>query len=88
MESIGIFDAKTRFSEVVELVNSTGQTITVTNRGKPVVDITPTRAEARGGMTREEAFDAIAALWKETPPAEEGEIQEILQEGRDRWPDM
>lgn len=88
MDSIGIFDAKTRFSEVVELVNTTGQSVTVTNRGKPVVDIVPTRAEGRGGMTREEAFDAIAALWEETPPAEEGEIQEILQEGRNRCPDM
>ncbi len=60
MKTVGIFDAKTKFSELVEQVSSSGQSITVTNRGKPVVDITPTRATEGCGMTREEAFLEIA----------------------------
>jgi antitoxin (DNA-binding transcriptional repressor) of toxin-antitoxin stability system len=40
MEEIGIFEAKTRFSEIAKNVNESGQPIRMTNRGEDMVDIT------------------------------------------------
>ena len=88
MEEVGIFDAKTRFSELVERVNQTGQPITVTNRGKPVAEIAPTRKPLVGSMTREEAFAQVATLWKTVEPMTKEEIDQTIQEGRDRCPDV
>jgi len=87
MEEVGIFDAKTRFSELVERVNQTGQPITVTNRGKPVAEIAPTRKSRTGRMTREEAFAQVSRLWKAAEPMTKEEIKQTIQEGRDRCPD-
>jgi len=88
MEEIGIFDAKTRFSELVERVSQTGQSITVTNRGKPVAEIVPTRKTQSCRMTREEAFARVARLWKTVEPMTKEEINQTIQEGRDRCPDV
>ncbi len=86
MEEVGIFDAKTRFSELVERVNQTGQPITVTNRGKPVAEIAPMRKSRIGRMTREEAFAQVARLWKTVEPMTSKEIKQTLEEGRNRCP--
>ncbi len=43
MEEVGLFDAKTRFSELVEQVHRTGQAVLITNCGEPVAEIAPTR---------------------------------------------
>jgi prevent-host-death family protein len=40
-KTIGIFEAKTKFSEICELVASTGREIMVTRRGKSIVRIVP-----------------------------------------------
>ncbi len=88
MEEIGIFDAKTRFSELVERVNQTGQPITVTNRGKPVAEIVPTRKTQTCRMTREEAFAQVARLWEAVEPLTKEEIKQTIEEGRDRCPDV
>lgn len=86
MEEVGMFDAKTRFSELVEHVYQTGQPITVTNRGKPVAEIAPTRNPHAGRMTREEAFAQVARLWKTVEPMSKKEIKQAIEEGRDRCP--
>lgn len=88
MEQIGIFDVKTKFSEIVERINRTGQPIVVTNRGKPVVEIFPAKTESEGQMSREEAFETIAQLRMKTPSVTQNEIRELIEEGRDRCPDV
>lgn len=40
-ESVGIFEAKTKFSELCEQVARTGQEVVVTRRGKRMVRIAP-----------------------------------------------
>jgi prevent-host-death family protein len=42
MATVGIFEAKTRLSEIVRLVEE-GEIFTITLRGKPVVDLVPTQ---------------------------------------------
>ena len=41
MTSIGLFEAKTRFSEICERVASTRAAVVVTRRGTPLVRIEP-----------------------------------------------
>lgn len=41
MNEIGLFEAKTKFSEICERVAAKGEAILVTRRGKPLVKIGP-----------------------------------------------
>jgi prevent-host-death family protein len=41
MKSVGMFEAKTRFSEICDEVARTGTSVLVTRRGKPLVRIDP-----------------------------------------------
>jgi len=41
MNEIGLFEAKTKFSEICEQVAAKGKAIIVTRRGKPLVKIGP-----------------------------------------------
>ncbi len=41
MKKIGLFDAKTRFSEICEQVAQGGESVIVTRRGQPPVRIEP-----------------------------------------------
>ena len=41
MNSIGIFEAKTKLSEICDAVSANGKAVTVTRRGKPLVTIEP-----------------------------------------------
>lgn len=41
MNAIGLFEAKTRFSEICERVAAKGEAVVVTRRGRPLVTIEP-----------------------------------------------
>ena len=41
MQAIGLFEAKTKFSEICERVAAQGVAVVVTRRGKPLVKIEP-----------------------------------------------
>jgi prevent-host-death family protein len=41
MNAIGLFEAKTKFSEICEQVAAKGEAIVVTRRGRPLVKIGP-----------------------------------------------
>lgn len=45
MKSVGVFEAKTRFSEICHEIAVSGVAITVTHRGKPLVRIEPIHNE-------------------------------------------
>jgi prevent-host-death family protein len=45
MKTVGIFEAKTRLSEICDEVARSGQSVVVTRRGKPLVRIDPVKAE-------------------------------------------
>jgi len=81
-EQVGIFDAKTHFSELVERVQATGQPITVTNRGRPAVEIVPCRESGSQRMSRGDAFREIARLRAELPPISRDELRDAIAEGR------
>ncbi len=41
MKAIGLFEAKTKFSQICERVAAKGQAVVVTRRGRPLVRIEP-----------------------------------------------
>lgn len=43
MKTIGLFEAKTKFSEICETVAAKGTAVVVTRRGRPLVRIEPIR---------------------------------------------
>lgn len=43
MKAIGLFEAKTKFSEICDRVAENGVAVVVTRRGKPLVRIEPVR---------------------------------------------
>lgn len=45
MNEIGLFEAKTKFSEICEQVAAKGEAIVITRRGKPLVKIGPIAKE-------------------------------------------
>jgi prevent-host-death family protein len=82
MEEIGIFEAKTRFSEIAKRVKETGQPVRVTNRGEQMVDIIPILPRTSGRRTREQAFAELSRLRRELPKSSLAEIRADIQEGR------
>ena len=46
LNEIGSYDAKTKLPEILRKVKS-GQTFTITNHGKPIADLIPSRAGDR-----------------------------------------
>lgn len=81
-EVIRLLDAKSRFSEIVEHVQATGQTVTVTDEGRPAVDIIPCRALPGPQISRADALREIARVRLELPPLKPGEIADLIAEGR------
>ena len=45
MKSVGLFEAKTKLSEICQKVAETGEVYTITRRGKPVVKIVGIKSE-------------------------------------------
>ena len=82
MKTIGMFDAKTRFSEIVKRVKQTGQPVRITNRGEELVDITPIPARAVGRRTPKQAFTELSKLRHELPKTSSAEIRAQIEEGR------
>jgi prevent-host-death family protein len=74
--SIGVFEAKTRFSELVETC-ATGREITVTKRGEPIIKLVPIKKGAQG---RADALAALREIRKRSAPGPS--IRELLEEGR------
>jgi prevent-host-death family protein len=81
-EVIRLLDATTRFSEIVEHVQATGETVTVTDQGRPAVAIIPCRSLPGQQISRADALREIARIRLELPPLKPGEIADLIAEGR------
>ena len=76
-EEIGSYDAKTKLPEILRRVEA-GERFTITNRGKPVADLIPSRS---GSDHRVET--AIANMLKaRRPVVSSGELSELKNIGR------
>jgi prevent-host-death family protein len=74
---IGAYDAKTKLPEILRRVES-GEAFTITNRGKPIADLRPSRSSGR--MKAENAIRNILAAQKLTVSDEA--LQNLKNAGR------
>ncbi|MDA0322491.1 MAG: type II toxin-antitoxin system prevent-host-death family antitoxin [Verrucomicrobia bacterium] len=58
VKTIGIFEVKTRLSEICEAVAETQEPVTVTRRGKPLVRIDPIETDVMSVRERRARYDA------------------------------
>lgn len=79
MESVGMLEAKARFSELLERVER-GETIEITKRGHPVAVISPLRARSRKDV--QEAIEQIKKLRKGNKLGPDLTIRQLINEGR------
>lgn len=75
--SVGLFDAKTRLSELVDLVARGGDDVLITRRGRPVARLVPVRPES----PLENALALLLAARVSSTPGS-GTVRELIDEGR------
>ena len=78
MKTVGIYDAKSRLSELLEEV-ARGARITITKHGRPVAVISP--ADSDQILTREEAIEGLKQFRKEHSLGDL-KIKDLINEGR------
>jgi prevent-host-death family protein len=76
-EEIGSYDAKTKLPEILRRVEA-GETFTITNRGKPIADLIPSRA---GSKLKTQAAIANLLKTKKHPVSDEA-LSELRNSGR------
>jgi prevent-host-death family protein len=72
MKTVGIFDAKTRLSEICETVAATREPVLVTRRGTPVARIEPVTDAKSDVWERRERFVQEYGISDELPKFERG----------------
>jgi len=77
LEEIGSYDAKTKLPEILRRVEA-GESFTITNRGKPIADVVPSRATGRL-----KCRTAIANIKKaKKHEVSDSELKEMMESGR------
>lgn len=82
MEEVGMFEAKTKFSEIAKRVQSTGRSVRVTNRGRPVVEIAPAKPDQGPRRARRDVFKDLTHLRETLPKSSFEQIKHDIAEGR------
>ena len=77
LEKVGSYDAKTKLPEILRRVES-GESFTITNRGKPVADLIPSRSTDR--LKAESAINNILKAKKHK--LSDSLLNELKEEGR------
>lgn len=80
MKRVGLFEAKTKLSEICGQVSASGQGILITRRGKPFVRIDPIVEKPQGIRERRAEY---LARYKEDEDAEDFEPPARSTEKRD-----
>jgi len=82
MKEIGLFEAKTNLSKIVEDVRRTGQPVTLTKRGEPYVDLVPHREASVSRRTQAQVLADLDQLRQELPKSSYQQIKAEIEEGR------
>ena len=82
MREVGAFEAKNKLGSLLDLVESNGEEILITRRGKPVARLVP----ATPGFDREKARKAAENIIARSKGVTLGglKIKDLINEGR-RW---
>ncbi|MBE9525781.1 MAG: type II toxin-antitoxin system prevent-host-death family antitoxin [Proteobacteria bacterium] len=77
LEEVGSYDAKTKLPEILRRVES-GESFTITNRGKPIADLIPSRSNNR--LKAEAAISNILKAKKHK--LSDSLLSELKEDGR------
>ena len=84
MDSIGIYEAKSRLSELIEKVEA-GEVVTITRRGRPVAKIVPVeRPEAVDNSAAANELIGFSKTIKLKRRLTQREMREMRERGRGR----
>lgn len=78
-ENIGSYEVKTRLSEILRRVQA-GESFTITNRGKPVADLMPSKAASKQKTAA--AITAIRKISRTVASISDERLGEYRKEGR------
>jgi prevent-host-death family protein len=81
MRKIGLLEAKTNLSKIVEQVRQSGQPVTLTKRGEPWVDLVPHQG-ARPRRSKAEVFAELDRLRRGLPKISKAEIEAAIAQVR------
>ena len=82
MEKVPLFEAKARFSELVDRAEAGRETV-ITRRGRAVARIVPARAGGRRReVDRDAIVDEIEAFAKTVKVKRRFNLRELIEEGR------
>lgn len=77
LEEVGSYDAKTKLPEILRRVEA-GESFTITNRGKPIADLIPSRSTSRSKCKA-----AIANIKKSRKhEVSDSELKAMIEAGR------
>ena len=80
MEQVGIYEAKSRLSELIEQAE-TGEEVTITRHGKPVAKLVAARAAK--GPNRSALIDEIIVFSRDCKLKRRVNLRKLVAEGRD-----
>ncbi len=78
-KNIGSYEVKTKLSEILRRVQR-GESFTITNRGKPVADLLPSRDASRQKTAA--AIGSILRISKTIAPVSNDVLEKYRKEGR------
>lgn len=81
MDKLSVFEAKARFSEVVNRAEKGKQTV-ITKRGKAVARVVPEKAKSAERWDRSEAIERVVAFSKTCRIRRKVDLQKLVEEGR------
>lgn len=76
---IGAYEAKTRLPELLQQVKA-GKQFTITNRGKAIADLVPSRQLLR--KDKEKAVERFRAFMQLNPVRKGASVRDLIEEGR------
>lgn len=82
MQEIGLFEAKTNLSKIAERVKQTGQSVTLTKRGEPYVDLVPHHDEPVQRRSRAVVLAELDQLCRSLPKSSYRQIKADIEDGR------
>jgi prevent-host-death family protein len=83
MKEVAVYEAKTRLSELLAEIESSGEQVTITRRGHAVARLVPAVAARRGlASRRQQTADTLTKL-REERIALDTSLKDLIAEGRD-----
>ena len=79
MRSVGAFEAKTKLSELLDLVEA-GEEITITRHGKPVATLGAPRKPRLSREQIDRALSIMDGIRERSKPG--GSLKELIEDGR------